>query len=258
MYRLLLKHKLISTVIITAVLCAAISPFLWKIRSDAWIYAIFYLFFAVLSFGFVESSSDRLMRTASKALSEGCDPTPLLRETKEQLKYVKHGVANQLVLLNYTVALGYMGEYSGVIETLETFDTDKYKFLSPYRGFINMIYYNNMSDAYDELGDFENASLWHKKTMISAKKLGMSNSKEIILAKALENLRKKEFKAALETLESFKGKTLLDSVCASMVYAKVYIGLGEKEKAKEKLDFIVENGNKLYMVEQAKKMLENI
>ena len=51
---------------------------------------------------------------------------------------------------------------------------------------------------------------------------------------------------------------MLENVCASMVYAKAYIGLGETDKAKEKLNFILENGNKLYMVEQAKKMLEGI
>ena len=258
MYRLLLKHKLISTAVISAVLCGAISPFLWKIRSDAWIYAIFYTFFIVLAFCFVESASEKLLKSAAKALLQSCDPTILLTETEEQLKYIKKGIANQLVLLNHTVALGYIGEYSKAFEILSDFDTDKYKFISPYRAYIKMVHSNNMADVCDELGDFESASIWHEKTLVFAKKLGLTGAKEIILARASESLRKKEFDVALKTLESFKDKNMLEKVCASMIYAKAYIGLGEKEKAKEKLGFIVENGNKLHMVEQAKKMLENI
>lgn len=258
MYNLLLKHKLISTIVITVVLCGAISPFLREIESDAWIYAIFYIFFAVLAICFVESASDKLLKTAAKALNNSCDPTVLLNETEEQLKHVKRGITNQLIVLNHTVALGYMGEYSKAFEILSSFDTDKYKLISPYRAYIKMIHSNNMADTCDELGDFESASAWHKKTLNAAKKLGMSNSSEIILANASEALRKKEYGSALKILEGLKKKNMLENVCASMVYAKAYIGLGETGKAKEKLNFILENGNKLYMVEQAKKMLEGI
>ena len=258
MYRLLLKHKLISMIAIALVLCAAISPFLWKISADTWIYAIFYMFFAVLAVCFVESASDKLLKAAAKALHDNCDPTVLLSETEQQLEYEKRGITNQLVLLNHTVALGYMGEYSKAFEILSSFDADKYKFISPYRAYIKMIHSNNMADTCDELGDLENASMWHEKALAIAKKLGVSGSKEMILARASEDLRRKEYDTALKTLESFKEKNILDRVCASMVYAKAYIGLGEIEKAKEKLSFIVENGNKLYTVEQAKKMLEGI
>ena len=216
------------------------------------------MFFVVLAVCFVESASDKLLKDAAKALQQSCDPTVLLSETKEQLKHVKKGVTNQLVLLNHTVALGYTGEYLKAFEILSGFDTDKHKFTSPYRAYIKMAHSNNMADICDELGDFEGASAWHEKTLAFAKKLGLIGAKEIILARASESLRKKEFDAALKTLESFKDKNMLEKVCASMIYAKAYIGLGEKEKAKEKLGFIVENGNKLHMVEQAEKMLENV
>lgn len=258
MYRLLLKHKLISMIVIALVLCAAISPFLWEISADAWIYAIFYVFFAVLAVCFVESSSDKLLRSAAKALNDDCDPTVLLSETEEQLKYEKRGITNQLVLLNHAVALGYTGEYSKALEILSGFDPDKYKFISPYRAYIKMVYSNNMADTCDELGDLESASAWHEKALDTAKKLGVSGTKEIVLSRASEDLRRKDYDAALKTLEGFKEKNMLDRVCASMVYAKAYVGLGENDKAKEKLNFIIENGNKLYMVEQARKMLEGI
>ena len=258
MYRLLLKHRLISMIVIAAVLCGAVSPFLREIKSDAWIYAIFYIFFIVLAIGFVESSSDKLLRSAAKALHQSCDPTVLLNETEEQLKYVKKGITNQLILLNHAVALGYLGEYSKAFEILNDLDTDKYRLMFFYRAYIKMARSNNMAEICDELGDFESASQWHEKTLVFAKKLGMTGTKEIILAGASESLRKKDFVAALKALEGFKDKNMLEKVCVSMIYAKAYIGLGEKEKAKEKLDFIVENGNKLHMVEQAKKMLENI
>ncbi len=258
MYRLCLKYRLIAIILISGVLCAAVTPLLWNIESNVWVYAIFYTFFIVLAFCFVESSSDKLLKNAAKALNNDCDPTILLGETEEQLKYVKSGVTNQLIVLNHAVALSYMGEYEKVLDILKSFDVDKYKFISPYNGFVKMIYCNNMSDALDELGDSENASLWHEKTMLAAKKNGAANSKEIILARASEHLRKKEYEKALETLESFKSKSKLDSVCAAMVYAKAYTALGDSEKAKEKLNFIIENGNKLYMTEQAGNMLAKI
>lgn len=258
MYRLFLKHKLVSIISIFAVLCALISPMLWEINSNAWIYAIFYTFFAVLAFCLVESASDKLLKKPSKALNLECDPAPLLNETGEHLRHVRSGISHQPLLLNHAVALSYTGDYEKALEILSTLDIEKYRIISPYYGFLKVIYYNNLSDVYDELGDLENASLYHEKTMLAAKKNGVLKSKEMILARASEHLRKSEPEKALEALECFKGRTPLDSVCSAMVYAKAYIALKETDQAKEKLNFIIEKGNKLYMVEQARKMLAEI
>ena len=43
-----------------------------------------------------------------------------------------------------------------------------------------------------------------------------------------------------------------------MLRAKVHIGLGEPEKAKEHLTFVIENGNKLNVVTQAKEILSSL
>jgi FimV-like protein len=42
------------------------------------------------------------------------------------------------------------------------------------------------------------------------------------------------------------------------MFARTYLAMGELEKAKKPLQFVAENGNKLYFATEAKELLEKI
>ncbi len=258
MYRLFLKHRIAAMLIIFLTLCAASIFPLREIKSTAWVYAIFFMLFAVISFGLVSSASEKLLKKAEKALVNSCDPTLLAEETAEHLKYIKHGLSRQILVLNHAVALSYIGEKEKVVELLIAEDIEKFSFFSPYANYVKTVYYSNLSQAYSELGDLENASVYYGKAFLYAKKNGSTRTKEMIFSSACELLRKKEYEKALVLLKSFKKETPLDKVCLAMLGARICLATGEKDKAREGFLYVTEHANKLYIAEKARKMLKSI
>ncbi|MBQ4562965.1 MAG: hypothetical protein IJA58_00630, partial [Lachnospiraceae bacterium] len=51
---------------------------------------------------------------------------------------------------------------------------------------------------------------------------------------------------------------LKEEVSVSLLQAKAYLKLGDMEKAREKLDYVIKKGNKLYAVTEAKQLMETI
>jgi FimV-like protein len=47
-------------------------------------------------------------------------------------------------------------------------------------------------------------------------------------------------------------------VDVARIYAKAYLALGKPEFARENLQFVIENGNKLYAVTEAKELLARL
>ena len=62
----------------------------------------------------------------------------------------------------------------------------------------------------------------------------------------------------MELLSTVKPKNLLGEVDLHMQLAQNYLALGEKDLARENLQFVIEKGNKLYAVTEAKELLAKL
>jgi hypothetical protein len=72
------------------------------------------------------------------------------------------------------------------------------------------------------------------------------------------NLAKEDLDEAEEALSSFIAKRGREAIMMAMTRTEIHIGRGETEQAKEQLQFIIENGNKLYVVTEARQILKTL
>ena len=69
---------------------------------------------------------------------------------------------------------------------------------------------------------------------------------------------RQEYAQGLQLLEDFPVRTLRDRVVQSYSLAKFHLALNEKEAARKLLDFVIKNGNKLFVVAEAQELLTKI
>jgi FimV-like protein len=62
----------------------------------------------------------------------------------------------------------------------------------------------------------------------------------------------------LRVLGQAKPENMNERIENAMMFARTYLAMGELEKAKKPLQFVAENGNKLYFATEAKELLEKI
>ncbi len=209
---------------------------------------------------FIESASGKLLREPHEQLDNHCDPYPLLEETQRQLASRFDGPQRQLVEMDYAVTLLETGQYHKAAEILENMNIDKFPVVSPYMKFG---YYLNLLAVADFLGHREEARIWHRKCrQIFADlphgkiKQTLTPSYEIMEAEAL--YRDGNPKDALKKVAWIKLPNPRIVLDGAMLAAKCHISLEEPEKAREKLQYIIDHGNKLHMVQEAREILETL
>ena len=80
----------------------------------------------------------------------------------------------------------------------------------------------------------------------------------MIVSKAMEEYRKGEYLASINTINTRAPKNARENVSNAMTYAMSCIALGENEKAADALAIVIRNGNRLYCVNEAAAMLRKI
>ena len=191
------------------------------------------------------------------ALNVERDPYPLLEESEYLLTKAKKGLPYFNNIINYSAGLIETGQAEKALAVLQATDFSKVPKTLPQNMFV---YYNNLCAAYNANGQKDQASIYYSKALASyamikneAVKKQMQTSLTIDTIE--EYLRNEDYKEADKILSSFMPNPGRQTVDAEMLRAKVHIGLGETEKAKEHLEFVIKNGNKLYVVTEAKEML---
>ena len=204
-----------------------------------------------------------LIRLTKKPLSDfddACDPYPLLEETEKLLACKPKGNMEQVTQINRLAALSALGKYDIVYDTLMSINIDKFARSLPMN---KAVYYHNLASACDDLGRHEEASVWRTKmNMIyndmPENKMKKSISTFILNSRAEELFYNGRYQEALEMRNSKGNQKLRYQVADAFAIAKIYIKLGDKEKARENLEFVIKNGNKLYAVTEAKELMKEL
>lgn len=209
------------------------------------------------SFVWISASTDALLRKPLKHQNEHCDPYPMLEEMTIQMNYPDSGVAKQLTTINYATALRNIGEYEKAHVLLSNVNIDKYPGMLPAA---KLIYYNNLMDILALLGNEWEADIWYNKMMQIYRDMKENKQKKqfeqmVNSACAQHFFCKQQYDLALRMLDNAKSEYLSQEVDNAMLYARVCLAMGNTEKAKEKLQFVIQNGNRLYCVTEANEML---
>lgn len=194
------------------------------------------------------------------ALEAGCDPYPLLEETEYMISKAKKGIPYFQVTLNYSIALMATGQYEKALSVLKDLDFNKIPTLPHHNMFV---YYNNLCTACASNKQWEQMEIYRSKAEASyacIKKQAFKKkfSDSMSFYQILQLIQEKKYDEAEKVLSSFIPKRGREAVMTAMTRTGIHIARGEVEQAKEQLQFIIENGNKLYVVTEARQMLETL
>ena len=208
---------------------------------------------------YVCSASNMLIKKPIEEWQNNCDPYPFIKEIEAILEYDKaNKVSDPVHIINYCAALHETGEYQKAVDILSTVNIDKQALLS-----VKEIYYHNLASSYHELGQYEVADIFYGKALqvyhdMRDSKLKRSLSGNIEMLKADNYFRLGEYQKALDVTNSSQALTKVQEICRAYNSALIYLKLNDFENAKSKLLLVAENGNRLYIAEQAKKMLDEM
>lgn len=222
----------------------------------------FLIIFSLLSSAlmFVNTMPDKLMRKPLEQLEQECDPYPFLAELEIQVAKPQENFQGQMIQINYAMALVHTGQNEKALEVLESIHIDRFPSASPFAKFI---YYNNLCDVMTRLGRFQEANIWYDKTCQIYQDLPDNRMKQrldrTVEMNLIESLyRDGDYPTALRKLSRIPCPTQRSVMDAALLAAKCNLGLEEFDKAKEKLQYVIDNGNKLHCVSVARELLESI
>jgi tetratricopeptide (TPR) repeat protein len=209
---------------------------------------------------FLAVAPANLTRAPLEQLNQHCDPYPFLEEMERQLTWNLTGWQHQIIQIDYAVALRETGQYHKAAELLESINIDKFPGMTPN---FKYIYYHNLADILYLLNRREEARIWYKKSLQIYDDIPNVKAKQPIIythdMMAIEVLHYEgEYAEALQKVARINCPTPRNLLDAALLAAKCHLALEEPEKAREKLQYVIDKGNRLYIVEEAKALLETI
>lgn len=248
--------KLIAAIGITVFCFIVLDPNIFS-------FGVRYLLIFLMLFScytFIGTMPDKLMHEPLEKLEQQCDPYPFLEEMERQMKRVKDNFQGQLSKINYAMALVQTGQHQEALNILQSINIDQHPTASPFAKFI---YYNNLCDIMTRMERFEEANTWYEKARTTYEALPDNKLKQkmdrTVQMNEIEYLyRDGDYAAALRKLSRIPCNTKRSLMEAALLAARCNIGLEEYDKAKEKLQYVIDNGNKLHCAIAAKELLEKL
>lgn len=225
-----------------------------------WLTFVLVVLLAYIYSVLISVSGVYLLNKKLQSLQKNCDPYPYLQEVTEQLQYPYADRMKQVLLIDQAVGLRNTGEYDKAQMLLESVNIDKYAATQPV---VKVIYYNNRMDICALLGRHQEASLWYSKMMQLYQDIKLGKQKDqlahtVATAQALYCFCNQDYDYTLRILSGVQGEHMSQQVEDAMLYARACLAMGDVEHAKEGLQFVAQNGNRLYIAYEASRILEDL
>lgn len=202
-----------------------------------------------------------LLKKPMEILDDTCDPYPYMEELQRQNNYSGPWTLKYNRVILQAGALMRVGSSEEAYALLLPLQEKLFQSQQP-RG-LQTIYCDCLANVCRALDRAEEAEYWHAKRMellakVKNKRIQQKFAERTPMYMAHYHTFRKEYEISIQFLQQQKPKNKYEQVSASMVYARNAVAMGETEKAKEALTFVVENGNKLYIASQARQMLAEL
>lgn len=259
-YRFAAKHKLLFSILSSVLLCLVYSVCLAYLGASWWLIVLPDLLICFVYFLYPSAAAGKLVDAAHKELQQNCDPEPLYLETKEQLTHKFSDADRQGLLINHCVALREMGQWQQAMDIMKTIHIDKHAGTLPYA---KVIYYNNLSDLCELLGDNASADIWYEKSIqiyndMPENRLRKLLDPSIPTLHAAFHYRNGRYAEAMVWAKQMPRGNRHRTVSYALNYGQIAIGLKDYENARKALQYAVANGNKTCAVQIAKKLLAEL
>lgn len=259
-YRWLTCHPRLAKFLIAAmitVLCfIVLDPGIFSF----WIRYLVVFFLLFYGFLFVNTAPEKLIREPLIIWEQQCDPYPFLEELERQLPLCKENLQGQLTHINYAMILGQTGDYERSLQQMERINIDRFPATSPV---VKYIYYNNLCDVLTKLERFEEAEIWYRKAQqiyydLPNTKVKQKLSYNVQMNEIEALYRGRDYSAALGKLAWLNCETQRSLMDAALLAARCNLALEEYGKAREKLQYVIDHGNRLHCVQIARDLLNTI
>ena len=164
-----------------------------------------------------------------------------------------------MISINHACALRNIGRYLQSFEILKSIDPSHVS-KPPANKFV---YYNNLADTCYLIGEIEEAIESHKKakeaysSLPDKAKVSLPDNVFVNLD-AQKEFSRGNYQAVLDILAPANEKKLVHKIDNAVLRAKAHVALGHFDDARRELSFVIESGNKLYAVIEAKRILNEI
>ncbi|MCH5303684.1 MAG: hypothetical protein J1E41_02365 [Ruminococcus sp.] len=252
-----IKHPFITWLLMSSFEIGALSYFFYLLNLPIWSYFVVDLLLMLINLVYVNSFYDSLLVDALYEYNYRGNPELLLSTTTELLNERLPRNISQVNVINYCVALREIGKFREAYDILLTLNMDKSFVLN------KVVYYNNLCDLCHLMDDYDNANKYYSEMMsiynnISNRHIKKGFSSNVYLSNVNDLYRSGNYNEVLLKLNEFKPDNLNQSVDTSLTYGETYIKLGNYDKAKEHLSFVIQKGNKLLNVKLAKCLLSEL
>ena len=260
-YRWVAEHTILAKVLLSLGICTVYTALMYGLELSLWGIVIVDFLLVAITCLWVSVCHMNLWNPVILKNNNECDPYPLLWETDKQMNYRMSEINREQLLLNRCVAKRNLGEYDEVYTTLMGLHLYENPGVLPHQKFV---YLNNLFDVCLLLEKYEQADIWYQKlTEAYTQKIKNKKQKELCedamqIARAANCFRHGEYEECLSLLGNERSGCLANQISKAMLAANACLKLGQIDRAKTELQFVVQNGNKFYAVVQAQKTLENI
>lgn len=203
--------------------------------------------------------STRLLKPAADVLLERCDPYPYQEELRTHLGYWNGLQLDILLRVDFAMTLHHTGATETALNVMKNIPMNN-KGANPV---IQAIYYNNLAAFLTHTGDCAGAeAAWEQFRKLAWGKAKKAMEKHyaatLVLAEAQHLYRIGEVPAALDKAAAAPEKTAMDRVCHAWFRAQCYSMLDNHDEARRELNYVIANGNKLSLVNDAWEMMKKL
>lgn len=259
-YRFAAKHRFLSGILSGVFLCTLYSFILMRLDAPPWLIILVDIPMALLGALYPQALGSKLIAAAVKSLENDCDPEPLYTETKALLDPKRNDAYQQLLLIDHCLALREMGQWQQAMDIMKTINIDQHAGTLPYA---KAVYYNNLSDLCDLLGDNAAADIWYGKMMqiyndMPDNRLKKQLAPAIPDATAAYHARNGRYDESMACAKQMTRDNRHRTVYYALAYGRASIGLKDYENARKSLEYAAANGKKSCAVQIARNMLAQL
>lgn len=205
------------------------------------------------------SASTVLQLPAIKALNDACDPYPLLDETTIQLTYVKNAGERATLTVNQAAALIELGQADKALTLLSAITLADLPPLPPAW----LAYNVNTATAALDTGDVARAQFLYEQSCSlpervkeAKQRAAMADNLRLLSAELL--LARGDAAAALPVVNAVTDAGLRTQVSKAWLYARIALTMDDRDTARQNLAYVLAHGNRLYVVQQARALMETL
>lgn len=227
------------------------------VSAPAWLFVIVYLLsIIVLPLGRVLNARKNVLGKAISALDDECDPYPIKETCEFMIAYCETGLDREVIKTDLALFYLETGNYKEYLNIMTSINFEAYN--TP--PLTKVIYYNNLSVAHIVNDDLASAEVWYDKALkalegVKIKKARASAESALSSTAADIEYLRGNYEKALEIYQKTEKETARSKTHKSYACAKCHLALGNRAVAEIELKYVIEAGNKLAIVNEAKRLL---